>query len=50
MEIFDFTQTAVYQSQNRNEPADSLDDYPTCGWATRALLERLEANRGYSVR
>lgn len=51
--------------QQRSEPHDSLDDFPTPPWATRALLEWLEsmghnlreqscrepaANRGYMVR
>ena len=46
--------------QQRSEPHDSLDDFPTPPWATRALLERLElsgrvcreptANRGHMVR
>lgn len=47
--------------QQRREPHDSLDDYPTPCWATRALCERLgdvssmscrepAANRGHMVR
>ena len=46
--------------QRRSEPHDSLDDFPTPPWATRALLGRLElsgrvcreptANRGHMVR
>lgn len=51
--------------QQRSEPHDSLDDFPTPPWATRALCEWLEqnigdlsghivrepaANRGYMVR
>lgn len=51
--------------QQRVEPADGLDDFPTPPWATRALLERLEvrghdfsqqsvrepaANRGHMVK
>ena len=28
--------------QSRREPHDSLDDFPTPPWGTRALLERLE--------
>lgn len=52
------TSTAVMQ--RRVEPHDSLDDYPTPPWATRALLERLDcqgltvrepaANRGHMVK
>ena len=52
--------TAVMQ--RRSEPHDSLDDFPTPPWATRALCERLHllvwplicreptANRGHMVR
>lgn len=51
--------TAVMQ--RRSEPHDSLDDFPTPPWATRALCERLgdisgmvcrepAANRGHMVR
>ena len=46
--------------QQRSEPHDSLDDFPTPPWATRALLNRLQisggtcreptANRGHMVR
>lgn len=47
--------------QQRSEPHDSLDDFPTPPWATRALCERLvisrqstcrepAANRGHMVR
>lgn len=51
--------------QQRSEPHDSLDDFPTPPWATRAICERLmldghpldhcsvrepAANRGYMVR
>lgn len=51
--------------QQRKEPHDSLDDFPTPPWATRSMLEQLEmrmlinkdmvcrepaANRGYMVR
>lgn len=47
--------------QQRSEPHDSLDDFPTPPWATRAFLERLgdlsaltarepAANRGHMVR
>ena len=46
--------------QQRKEPHDSLDDFPTPPWATRALCERLDcngltvrepaANRGHMVR
>ena len=46
--------------QQRSEPHNSLDDFPTPPWATRALLERLDltggicreptANRGHMVR
>ncbi len=48
--------------QSRREPHDSLDDFPTPPWGTRALLERLDgdlrsmtsrepcANRGFMVR
>jgi hypothetical protein len=32
----------------RHEPADSLDDFPTPPWATRALIHEL-ANRGLSL-
>lgn len=53
------TSSAVMQQ--RHEPHDSLDDFPTPCWATRALLERLgdlsglscrepAANRGHMVR
>jgi hypothetical protein len=57
------TSSAVMQS--RHEPADSLDDFPTPPWATRALCEWLKdsglklawrtcrepsANRGHMVR
>lgn len=55
--------TAVMQ--RRDEPTDSLDDFPTPPWATRALCEKLQkqhvingaltcrepaANRGYMAR
>ncbi len=48
--------------QQRREPHNSLDDFPTPPWGTRALLERLDgdlramscrepcANRGFMVR
>lgn len=46
--------------QQRKEPHDSLDDYPTPPWATRALLEHIDgpfgtvrepaANRGHMAR
>ena len=44
--------------QQRSEPHDSLDDFPTLPWATRALCERIgaltcrepAANRGHMVR
>lgn len=53
------TSSAVMQQ--RSEPHDSLDDFPTPPWATRALCERLgdlsgltcrepAANRGHMVR
>jgi hypothetical protein len=53
------TSSAVMQQ--RHEPHDSLDDFPTPPWATRALCERLgdlsgmtcrepAANRGHMVR
>lgn len=55
------TSSAVMQQ--RSEPHDSLDDFPTPPWATRALLEHLRfrasqmliarepaANRGHMVR
>ena len=56
------TSSAVMQQ--RSEPHDSLDDFPTPPWATRALCERLQtmgaidlytcrepaANRGHMVR
>jgi hypothetical protein len=58
------TSSAVMQQ--RSEPHDSLDDFPTPPWATRALIEWIEgqgeehlacmsvrepcANRGYMVR
>lgn len=56
------TSTAVMQ--RRSEPHDSLDDFPTPPWATRALCEQLDAqgftpggsvrepaaNRGYMAR
>ena len=52
------TSSAVMQQ--RREPHDSLDDFPTPPWATRALLNKLEiaggtcreptANRGHMVR
>jgi hypothetical protein len=32
--------------QQRSEPHDSLDDFPTPPWSTRALCEWLEANVG----
>jgi len=38
--------------QQRTEPHDSLDDFPTPPWATRALLERMDgfgAVRGFST-
>ena len=41
------TSTAVMQ--RRVEPHDSLDDFPTPPWATRALCERLQCN-GLTVR
>lgn len=41
------TSTAVMQ--RRVEPHDSLDDFPTPPWATRALCERIDCS-GLSVR
>lgn len=40
------TSTAVMQ--RRSEPHDSLDDFPTPPWATRALIEWLK-NMGYRL-
>lgn len=40
------TSSAVMQQ--RSEPHDSLDDFPTPPWATRALCEFL-ANEGYDI-
>ena len=40
------TSSAVMQQ--RNEPHDSLDDFPTPPWATRALCEWLMQNGGQS--
>lgn len=36
--------------QQRSEPHDSLDDFPTPPWATRALLERINPRAGESCR
>lgn len=41
------TSSAVMQQ--RREPHDSLDDFPTPPWATRALCEWLEGEQGYSL-
>jgi hypothetical protein len=35
--------------QQRSEPHDSLDDFPTPPWATRALCEFLQANLGFDL-
>lgn len=42
------TSTAVMQ--RRTEAHDSLDDFPTPPWATRALLEKLGASREQTCR
>lgn len=41
------TSSAVMQQ--RNEPASSLDDFPTPPWATRALCEWLKENSGWQL-
>lgn len=42
-------QNTSHAVQNqRHEPRDSLDDFPTPPWATRALLERLEGREDLS--
>lgn len=35
--------------QQRSEPHDSLDDFPTPPWATRALCEFLQQSLGYDL-
>lgn len=40
------TSTAVMQ--RRSEPHDSLDDFPTPPWATRAMLEHMQRYFGWS--
>lgn len=40
------TSSAVMQQ--RSEPHDSLDDFPTPPWATRAMLDHMQRNYGWS--
>lgn len=64
MSSYDLSSRAPGAHERRQEPHDSLDDFPTPPWATRALLEILNAeefmgrqtvweptcNRGYMAR
>jgi hypothetical protein len=40
-ESYDFKTNVLHMSGNRKEDKDSLDDFPTPPWATRALVEHI---------